>query len=264
MAHIFSLPDSHAHLDMEEFEADREAVLERARAAGVDEILCPIDITNGKSQATILRLAAEDGRIRAAAGLHPHQARLDSPALLDAVRQLALDGRIVAVGEIGLDYHYDFSSPQEQRDAFRRQLALAADVGLPAIIHSRNAGGDIAAAVREEGFTRGGVLHCFTEDWDFARTMLDAGFYISFSGIITFPNAGALRDVAAKVPADRLLLETDAPYLAPVPYRGRRNEPAFVIATAERVATVRGMDVAGLAETVARNYRAAFPAFPKI
>jgi TatD DNase family protein len=258
----FSLPDSHAHLDMDEFDADRAAVLERARAAGVDEILCPIDITNGKSAVTVLRLTAEDRRIRAAAGLHPHQARLDSPALLDAVRRLALEGRIVAVGEIGLDYHYDFSSPREQRDAFRRQLALAADVGLPVIIHSRNAGGDIAAAVREEGFSRGGVLHCFTEDWEFARIMLDAGFYISFSGIVTFPNAGGLREIAARVPADRLLLETDAPYLAPVPHRGRRNEPAFIVATAERVAEVRGVGLAALAETVARNYRAAFPASP--
>lgn len=258
----FSLPDSHAHLDMDEFDADRAAVLERARAAGVDEILCPIDITNGKSAATVLRLAAEDRRIRAAAGLHPHQARLDSPAFLDAVRRLALAGRIVAVGEIGLDYHYDFSSAREQRDAFRRQLALAAEVGLPAIIHSRNAGPDIAAAVREERFTRGGVLHCFTEDWAFAQTMLDAGFYISFSGIVTFPNAGGLREIAARVPADRLLLETDAPYLAPVPHRGRRNEPAFIVATAERVAEVRGVGLAALAETVARNYRAAFPASP--
>lgn len=259
----FSLPDSHAHLDMDEFDADRPAVLERARAAGVDEILCPIDITNEKSAATALRLAAEDGRIRTAAGLHPHQARLETPAFLDAIRALAADGRIVAIGEIGLDYHYDFSSPREQRDAFRRQLALAAEVGLPAIIHSRNAGADIAAAVREEKFTRGGVLHCFTEDWDFARAMLDAGFYISFSGIVTFPNAAGLRDVAGKVPADRILLETDAPYLAPVPHRGRRNEPAFVLATAARVAEVRGVGLAELAGTVARNYREAFPVSPR-
>jgi TatD DNase family protein len=255
----FSLPDSHAHLDMAEFDADREAVLERARAAGVDEILCPIDITEERSAATVLALAAGDGRIRAAAGLHPHQARLDAPALRDAIRNLAADGRIVAVGEIGLDYHYDFSSPEEQRTAFRCQLALASEVGLPAIIHSRNAGPDIAALIREEGFTRGGVLHCFTEDWDFAQAMLDEGFYISFSGIVTFPNAGGLREVAGKVPADRLLVETDAPYLAPVPHRGRRNEPAFVIATAQRVAEIRGMDMVALADTVARNYRAVFP-----
>jgi len=254
-----SLPDSHAHLDREEFDADRGAVLERARAAGVDEILCPIDITDPKSTATVLQLAAGDAGIRAAAGLHPHQARLDDPALLDVVRGLAAGGLIVAVGEIGLDYHYDFSSPREQREAFRRQLALAAEAGLPAIIHSRNAGPDIAAAVRDEKFTRGGVLHCFTEDWDFARTMLDEGFYISFSGIVTFPNAGPLREVAKKVPDDRLLLETDAPYLAPVPHRGRRNEPAFVIATAERIADIRGVGLAALAETVARNFRAAFP-----
>jgi TatD DNase family protein len=253
-----SLPDSHAHLDMPEFDPDRDDVLRRAREAGVAGILCPIDISNERSIATVLRLAAENADIRAAAGLHPHQAKLDSPALLDALHGLAAGGKIVAVGEIGLDYHYDVSSPAEQRDAFRRQLALAREAGLPAIVHSRNAGRDIAAAIRDEGFDRGGVLHCFTEDWDFAREMIDRGFYISFSGIVTFPNAGALREVAAKVPDDRLLLETDAPYLAPVPYRGKRNEPAYVMATAARVAALRGMTLEALAEMVSRNFARAF------
>jgi TatD DNase family protein len=253
-----SLPDSHAHLDMEEFDPDREEVLRRAREAGVAGILCPIDISSERSVAGGLRLAAENPDIRAAAGLHPHQAKLDSPALRDALRGLAAAGRIVAVGEIGLDYHYDFSSPAEQRDAFRGQLALAADARLPAIIHSRNAGRDIADAVRGERFGRGGVLHCFTEDWDFAREMIDLGFYISFSGIITFPNAGALREVVVRVPDDRILVETDAPYLAPVPHRGKRNEPAFVTATAVRVAGLRGRTPAELAEIVSRNYARAF------
>jgi TatD DNase family protein len=252
------LPDSHAHLDMEEFDPDREEVLRRAREAGVAGILCPIDISSARSVATVLRLAADNPDIRAAAGLHPHQAKLDSPALRDALRGLASSGRIVAVGEIGLDYHYDFSSPAEQKDAFRRQLALAGKAGLPAIIHSRNAGRDIVDAVRGERFDRGGVLHCFSEDWDFAREMIDRGFYISFSGIVTFPNASALREVAARIPDDRILLETDAPYLAPVPYRGKRNEPAFVMATAARVAALRGLAPEDLADMVSRNYTRAF------
>ena len=252
------LPDSHAHLDMPDFDPDREEVLRRAREAGVAGILCPIDLASERSAATVLRLAAENPDIRAAAGLHPHQARLDAPALADALRELAAAGRIVAVGEIGLDYHYDFSSPEEQRAAFRRQLALAAEAGLPAIVHSRDAGRDIAAAVREERFDRGGVLHCFSEDWAFAREMMDRGFYISFSGIVTFPNAAALRDVAARIPDDRLLVETDAPYLAPVPYRGKRNEPAFVAATAARLAALRGQGLDRLAEIVSANFARAF------
>jgi TatD DNase family protein len=252
------LPDSHAHLDMEEFDPDREEVLRRAREAGVAGILCPIDISSARSVATVLRLAADNPDIRAAAGLHPHQAKLDSPALRDALRGLASSGRIVAVGEIGLDYHYDFSSPAEQKDAFRRQLALAGEAGLPAIIHSRNAGRDIVDAVRGERFDRGGVLHCFSEDWDFAREMIDRGFYISFSGIVTFLNAARLREVVARIPDDRILLETDAPYLAPVPYRGKRNEPAFVMATAARVAALRGLAPEDLADVVSRNYARAF------
>jgi TatD DNase family protein len=255
---MLALPDSHAHLDMPDFDADRDEVLARARAAGVADILCPIDLSEERSVAGVLALAAADPRIRAAAGIHPHQARLDAPAHADALRRLAAEKRIVAVGEIGLDYHYDFSSPDEQRAAFRRQLALAREAGLPAIIHSRAAGRDIAAAIREEGFDRGGVLHCFTEDGDFAREMLDRGFFISFSGIVTFPNAGVLREVAAMVPDDRILVETDAPYLAPIPYRGKRNEPAFVLATAARVADIRRTTLEALAAAVTRNFARAF------
>ena len=243
---------------MDEFDPDREDVLRRAREAGVSGILCPIDISSERSVASVLRLAAENPDIRAAAGLHPHQAKLDSPPLRDALRGLAASGRIVAVGEIGLDYHYDFASPAEQRDAFRGQLALAADARLPAIVHSRKAGRDIADAVREERFDLGGVLHCFTEDWNFAREMIDRGFYISFSGIVTFPNASALREVAARIPDDRILVETDAPYLAPVPHRGKRNEPAFVTATAALLAALRDRTPADLAEAVSRNYARAF------
>jgi TatD DNase family protein len=243
---------------MEEFDPDRADVLRRAFEAGIRFLLCPIDVSSERSLGITLNLAAEGMSIRAAAGLHPHQAKLLSPALLALLEKLAAEGKIRAIGEIGLDFHYDFSSPDEQRAAFREQLALAQRLALPAIIHSRNAGGEIVQAVREAGYTNGGILHCFTEDWDFARAMLDAGFTISFSGIVTFPNAGNLREIAKKVPADRLLVETDAPYLAPIPHRGRRNEPAYIVETAALVAGLRNMTLDEFADTITRNFQTLF------
>jgi len=243
---------------MEEFDPDREDVLQRAVHAGIRTILCPIDISSGRSREITLGLKAEGLSIQAAAGLHPHQAKLLPPELLAAVEKLAAEKRIRGIGEIGLDFHYDFSTPDEQRKAFREQLALARGLGLPAIIHSRAAGPEIAQAIRDEGFSNGGVLHCFTEDWEFAKTMLDAGFFISFSGILTFPKAGNLSQIAARIPLDRLLVETDAPYLAPVPYRGRRNEPAFIVETAALLARLKAMPLDRFAETVTRNFNTLF------
>jgi TatD DNase family protein len=252
----FHFPDSHAHLDMEEFDGDRDEVLLRARAAGVDRILCPIDATSERSRRIVFGLAAAHDGIRVAAGVHPHQAQDWSPALADAVADLAGDPAVVAVGEIGLDYHYDFSARANQRLAFRDQLALAGRLRLPAVIHSRLAGTDVVAAVDGERFSRGGILHCFTEDWPFASAMLDRGFWVSFSGILTFPKADDLRQVAVRVPLDRLLVETDAPFLAPVPHRGRikRNEPAFAQATLRFLAGLRGMAPEDLAATVDRSF----------
>ena len=252
------LIDSHAHLDMEEFDPDREDVLRRAFEAGIRALLCPIDISSERSLTITLGLAFEGLTCLASAGLHPHQAKLLSPVLLAAVERLAAEKKIRAIGEIGLDFHYDFSSPDEQRKAFREQLALARGLALPAIIHSRAAGPEIAQAVREEGFSNGGVLHCFTEDWEFAKTMLDAGFFISFSGIVTFPKAENLRRIAARIPLDRLLVETDAPYLAPIPHRGRRNEPAFIVETAALLAGLTNMPLDQFAETVTRNFNTLF------
>ena len=252
------LVDSHAHLDMEEFDSDRPDVLQRARQAGVGPILCPIDIASRRSLDITLDLASREPAVLSAAGLHPHQARLFSPDLAAAVERLAGAKKILAVGEIGLDFHYDFSSPDEQRKAFREQLALARAVDLPVIIHSRNAGPEILRTVREERYVRGGVLHCFTEDWACAEGALDAGFFISFSGILTFPKAESLRQVAARIPSDRLLVETDAPYLAPVPYRGKRNEPAYLAATAGVLAGLLDMPLDRFAETISRNFHALF------
>jgi TatD DNase family protein len=250
--------DSHAHLDLPEFDADREAVIDRARAAGVEAILCPIEVSSERSRRTILDLTAGRPFISAAAGLHPHQARSFTPAALEGVRRLAADGRIRAVGEIGLDLHYDFSTPAEQAVAFRAQLELAGELRLPAIVHSRLAGALVREAVDAARFGGGGVLHCFTEDWDVARAMLDLGFFISFSGILTFPKAGDLREAAVRVPLDRLLVETDSPYLAPVPHRGKRNEPAHVLETARLLASIRGIALETLAQAVTANYKTLF------
>ncbi len=219
-------------------------------------ILCPIDATSERSRRIALGLATAHDSIRAAAGVHPHQAKDWSPALADVVADLAGDPAVAAVGEIGLDYHYDFSTPADQRRAFGDQLALADRLGLPVIVHSRLAGTDVVAAMDGERFSRGGILHCFTEDWAFASAMIDRGFWISFSGILTFPKAGDLRQVAVRVPLDRLLVETDAPFLAPVPHRGRvkRNEPAFALATLRFLAGLRGLRPEDLAATVDLGY----------
>ena len=255
------LVDSHAHLDMPEFDADRPDVVRRAFAAGVAAILCPADLTRPESFPAIAGLAAGFPAVLAAAGVHAHQAKDFSPSHLSRLGELAANGSIRAVGEIGLDRHYDFSPAAAQAEALRAQLAFAARAGLPVILHSRLSGPDIVAAVDGERFGRGGILHCFTEDWATAEAMLDRGFHVSFSGILTFPKAGALREVAAQVPLDRLLVETDSPYLAPVPYRGsgRRNEPAFVVETARVMAGLKGLPLDSLAEATTRNFAALFP-----
>ncbi len=255
------LVDSHAHLDMAEFDADRSDVVRRAFAAGVVAILCPADLTRAASFPAIAGLAAEFPSVLAAAGVHAHQAKDFSDDHLGALRDLAGRGLLRAVGEIGLDYHYDLSPRGLQNEALRRQLALAGEVGLPVILHSRLSGTDIIAAVDGERFGRGGILHCFTEDWATARAMIERGFHVSFSGILTFPKAGKLREVAAQVPLDRLLVETDSPYLAPAPYRGsgRRNEPAFVVETARVLAGLRGLSLEALAEATTGNFARLFP-----
>lgn len=255
------LVDSHAHLDAPEFDPDRDDAVRRAFGAGVAAILCPADLTRPESLPVLRSLAGAFPTVLLAAGVHAHQAKDMGEEHLAELRDLAARGEIRAVGEIGLDYHYDFSPRERQREVLRRQLRLAREQGLPAILHSRLSGPDIVEAVDGEGFARGGILHCFTENWEMARQMLDRGFFISFSGILTFPKAREMREVAGKVPLERLLVETDSPYLAPVPYRGavKRNEPAFVVETAKVLAAVRGLPFPDLAEATTRNFASLFP-----
>jgi len=252
--------DSHAHLDMAEFDRDRREVVQRAWAGGIKALLCPIELTTRDSLARILKLRQEFPWIAAAAGIHPHQAKDFSPSHLETIRGLARAGEIAAVGEIGIDHHYDHSPALVQAEAFRAQLSLAQELELPVVIHSRDAGSEILAAVEEEGFRRGGVLHCFTEKRETADRMIGLGFFISFSGILTYPNAQNLREIAARLPAEKILVETDSPYLLPQPLRGakKRNEPLFVIETARLLAELRAITLEEVAAVTLRNYRSAF------
>ena len=247
------LIDSHTHLDDAQFNEDRAAVIERARAAGVERMLAigtgggPPDLKAG------LRLAGEYPLVLATVGVHPHDASKATEATFERLRELAAHPKVVAIGEIGLDYHYDFSPRDVQRAVFSRQLAIAAEAALPIIIHTREAWDDTFEILRREW--RGeGILHCFTGDAVQARQALDAGFHLAFGGVLTFPKAEPVREAARTTPSDRLLLETDCPYLAPVPHRGKRNEPAFVVETARRLAQVRGQPVEEIAARTKANF----------
>ena len=252
------LADSHCHIDMPAFDPDREAVLARAREAGVATMLVVgcIDAEAGHRRA--LRVAGEIGQ-PASAGVHPHDAKLMAGAVEDELRGLAREGRIVAVGEIGLDFHYDHSPRDVQREVFRGQVRLARDVGLPLIVHTREADLETAALLEEEGAAEvSGVIHCFTGGHELADRALALGFLISFSGIVAFPRSTVIQEVAARVPLERLLVETDAPFLAPPPHRGKRNEPAFVVEVARKVAALRQITAAAVGEAGLANFRRLF------
>ena len=255
--------DFHCHLADPAFADDLDAVIDHARAAGVQGVLCILaaDDEAEAVQADVVR-AAWDG-VRFSTGIHPHRAGAWAGRVDDAreVLEAAMASRqAIAVGEIGLDYHYDFSARDVQRDMFAMQVAVASTLDRPVVIHAREAIDDTIAILAAGGPHVRGVMHCFTGTVDEARRALDLDFYISISGIATFPRAAALREVAAFVPADRLLIETDAPYLAPVPYRGQRNEPAWVLETFRMVAAARQVAEDDLGRQLAANTLALLPA----
>ena len=256
--------DSHCHLADETFASDLDAVVARARAAGLERVCVILEGGNRAEAAQAERLQRLWPEVRFAVGVHPHQAHefaADPDRAVSVVReQVAATPSARAIGEIGLDYHYDFSPRDVQRETFAAQIQTALDTSRPVVIHTREASADTfdILATAGRGVLRG-VMHCFSGTADEARRALDIGFHISFSGILTFPKAGALRDVARFVPEDRLLVETDAPFLAPVPHRGKRNEPAWVAATLDALAVCRGANVADMQEVVARNFDALFP-----
>ena len=255
-----TLIDSHCHLDEPRFDPDRAAAIARAASAGVRCMITIGASEQMQSNYAAVALAAAHADIFATVGVHPHDARIVDVAVIQEVRRLASRPKVVGIGETGLDYYYDNSPRPAQQEAFRRFIQLARQLDLPLVIHLRDAYDDALRLLREEAASAvGGVIHCFSGDRAAARALLDLGFDLSFSGIVTFKNADELRAVAAMVPDDRFLVETDAPFLAPVPHRGKRNEPAYVIHTAAALAAARGQSleqVAALAcATTLRRFR---------
>ena len=243
------LVDTHCHLGDVAFTGDFAQVVERAAAADVGHVVVIGESPEAAQRA--LALAADDSRLSATAGVHPHTASAWNAAAAAWLAEAIRDARVVAVGETGLDYHYDHSPRDRQRIAFEAQLALAGSAGKPAVIHAREADGDLAAILRDHPQTVA-ILHSWSSGPDLLERALALGHYVSFSGMVTF-KSWTLDDAVRQVPLDRLLLETDAPYLAPVPHRGKRNEPAFVVAVARRVAEVRGMSFDELAALTTAN-----------
>ena len=254
--------DSHAHLDGKQFATDREQVISGARDAGVRNIVA---IGNGDGPANFdcaIHLAEKYDFMYATIGIHPHEARLADQAAFDRMQQLARHPKIIAWGEIGLDYFYDHSPRETQQQVFAKQMELAAAAKLPIVIHCRpsndsdNAWQDCLRLIEEQWapLGLGGILHCFTGNWPQAKRALDMGFMISFAGNVTFPKAQQIRDAALQVPLDRMLIETDSPYLAPVPHRGKRNEPAFVRETARQLGELRGFSTEEVGERTSRNF----------
>lgn len=233
------LIDTHTHLDDLRYDGDRDAVMGRAQEAGV-EAFVTVGCDLATSQAAVA-LAERYSNVYASIGVHPHEVTHIADHWYDEFRRLARHPKVIAYGEIGLDYHYNYSPPKQQRDRFREQVCLARELHLPIVVHTREAQEDTITILKEEKAAEvGGVFHCFSGDAWLVKDALDAGFLLSFSGIITFQNAAMLRDIAKTVPMDRLLIETDCPYLTPVPHRGKRNEPAYVKFVAEKIAELKG------------------------
>jgi len=254
--------DSHAHLDGKQFQADREQVISRAHQAGVEAIVA---IGNGDGPGTLdcgIQLAEKCEFMYATVGIHPHEAKLATDADFAELERLAKRPRVIAWGEIGLDYYYDHSPRELQQQVFVKQMELARGVKLPIVIHCRPSGGsedawdDCLRLIGQHSAPSGlgGILHCFTGSCSHAKRALDMGFMISFAGNVTFPKAQQIRDTAKEVPLERMLIETDSPYLAPVPYRGKRNEPAFVKETARQIGELRGLSTEEIGRQTAKNF----------
>lgn len=255
-----SFVDSHAHLDGPEFDADRPTVIERARSAG---LRCMMAIGGGHGPdelAVSLPIAQAHDWIYAAVGIHPHESVKAEERHFDLLRRSATHAKVLAVGEIGLDYHYDYSPREIQKQVFIRQLEIAKEVKLPVVIHSREAWADLREIVQEHWRASGlgGILHCFSGAAEDAKSFLDWGFMISYAGNVTFKNAEALRKTVSEIPRDRLLTETDCPYLAPIPHRGKRNEPAFVVEVARELGRLLNLSAEQAGALALENFRKFF------
>jgi TatD DNase family protein len=249
------LIDSHAHLEMKEFDFDREEVIKRARQAGVDFIVTVG--TNLALSRKAVELAEKHENIYATVGIHPHDVAKTDKNTYEALKKLTQRQKVVAYGEIGLDFFRNISPQEEQIDLFGRQLELAHELNLPVIIHDREAHEQTLRMVKASG-VRCGVFHCFSGDYNMAKQCIDLGFYISIPGVVTFDKAKTIQDVAQRMPLSSLLLETDAPYLAPIPHRGKRNEPSFIIHTAKKVAEIKGVSWEEVADVTTKNAKSLF------
>lgn len=248
--------DSHAHIDDKKFNDDRDTTIARALESGIEGILnAGADMF---SSARAVELAERYEAVYAAVGIHPHDAKEARETDYSKLAEWAARPKVVAIGEIGLDYHYDFSPREAQKTVLIRQLDLARQLGKPVIIHDREAHGDILSIMKKEGAGLSGVFHCFSGSMEMAREVLAMGFYLSFAGPVTFANAHKLKEVAREIPLDRLLVETDSPYLTPEPYRGRRNEPAYVRYVAETIAELRNIEPEYLAKITTENTKHLF------
>ena len=248
-----SLVDTHAHIDGEDFDGDREEMLSRAKKAGVVAVVTFGDTM--ESSARVVKLTSSHENVFAGVGVHPENAFPFTQADEDRLAAWTKEKNIVAIGEIGLDYYWEKDEEKRklQRKMFVRQLALARDLDLPVCIHDREAHGDLMTILKTEGRKNRGVIHCFSGSWEMAKELLKLGWYIGVDGPLTYKNAAKLPEIVQNMPADRLLVETDCPYLSPLPYRGKRNEPAYVRITAECAANIRGESLADFAEQTTKN-----------
>jgi len=256
---LVSLIDTHCHLEMDEFDTDREEVIKRAKDAGIEAIITIGSDLEGSKGA--VELSERLDFIYATIGIHPHDAKDFSEDIYNQIKKWAkggcAGGKVVAIGEIGLDYHYENSPKEIQKDVFKKQLALAIETGLPVVIHSREAKKDTLEIIKESGINKG-VLHCFSGDMDMAEKAMAMGFYISMAGPVTFKNAKKPREIAKEIPDDYLLIETDAPYLTPEPFRGKRNEPSYLVHIARTIAELRGISIEDIARITTLNAKRLF------
>jgi TatD DNase family protein len=253
------LIDSHAHIQGKEYSGETDAVISRAGEAGVDKIIVVGGAGDMASNTAAVALADSWANLYATVGMHPHDAKDVGEEELQELKKLAAHPKVIAVGETGLDYYYNHSPREVQRRVFAQFIRLSGGTELPLVVHERDAAQEAAELLREEGNGKvRGVIHCFTGDYDAARAYLDLGFYLSFTGIITFKNAGALREVVRIVPLDKMFVETDSPYLTPVPHRGKRNEPAYVRFVAATIASVKGLSIEEVARVTTNNVRRLF------
>ena len=254
------LLDSHAHLDDAQYDGDRNAVLDRARSAGMKYLLCISGASGPDDLASAVPIAEQHDWVYASVGIHPHEAQHATPDHFDRLPQAAQNSKVIAVGEIGLDYHYDHSPRDVQKSVLVRQLEIARELRLPVIIHCREAWEDLTAIVEAHWKSAGigGILHCFSGSMEEARRFIEWGFLISFAGTLTFKKADEQRAIARELHLSNLLVETDCPYLAPVPHRGKRNEPSFVAETARVLGEARGMNEREVGTQVIRNFERLF------